>query len=86
LWYIRVLQPQTLQVTGLTRDGVFLVENGKVTDPVMNFRWNESPVRVLQNTKMLGRPVPTQGAEAGSSISPPLVATDFNFSSISDAV
>jgi hypothetical protein len=43
-------------------------------------------VRVLQNTKMLGRPVPTQGAEAGSSISPPLVATDFNFSSISDAV
>ena len=47
LWYIRLLQPQTLQVTGLTRDGVFLVENGKATDPVMNFRWNESPVRVL---------------------------------------
>jgi predicted Zn-dependent protease len=85
-WYIRLLQPQTLQVTGLTRDGVFLVEKGKVTEPVMNFRWNESPVRVFQNTKMLGRPVPTQGAEAGSSFSPALVATDFNFSSISDAV
>ncbi len=85
-WYIRLLQPQTLQVTGLTRDGVFLVENGKVTGPVMNFRWNESPVRVLQNTKMLGRPVRTQGAEAGSSFAPPLVATDFNFASISDAV
>ena len=85
-WYIRMLQPQTLQVTGLTRDGVFLVENGKVTGPVMNFRWNESPVRVLQNTKMLGQPVRTQGAEAGSSFAPPLMATDFNFASVSDAV
>ena len=85
-WYMRLLQPQTLQVTGLTRDGVFLVENGKVTGPVMNFRWNESPARVLQNTKMLGQPVRTQGAEAGSSFAPPLLATDFNFASISDAV
>jgi predicted Zn-dependent protease len=85
-WYIRMLQPQTLQATGLTRDGVFLVENGKVTSPVMNFRWNESPVRVLQNTKMLAQPVATQGAEAGSSFAPALLATDFNFASISDAV
>jgi predicted Zn-dependent protease len=85
-WYIRLLQPQTLQVTGLTRDGVFLVENGKVTDPVMNFRWNESPVRVLQNATMLTKPVRTQGAEAGSSIAPAVMATDFNFASISDAV
>ena len=86
LWYIRLLQPQTLQVTGLTRDGVFLVENGKVTDPVMNFRWNESPVRVLQNTKMLTKPVLTQGAETGSSFAPAVLATDFNFASVSDAV
>ena len=85
-WYIRMLQPQTLQATGLTRDGVFLVEKGKVAGPVMNFRWNESPVRVLQNTKMLAQPVATQGAEAGSSFSPALIATDFNFASISDAV
>ncbi len=85
-WYIRMLQPQTLQATGLTRDGVFLVEHGKVTGPVMNFRWNESPVRVLQNTKMLAQPVPTQGAEAGSSFAPALLATEFNFASISDAV
>jgi predicted Zn-dependent protease len=85
-WYMRVLQPQTLQVTGLTRDGVFLVENGKVTEPVMNFRWNESPVRVMQNAKMLSRPVRTQGAEAGSSMAPAILATDFNFASISDAV
>jgi predicted Zn-dependent protease len=85
-WYMRVLQPQTLQVTGLTRDGVFLVENGKVTAPVMNFRWNESPVRVMQNAKMLSMPVRTQGAEAGSSMAPAILATDFNFASISDAV
>jgi predicted Zn-dependent protease len=85
-WYIRMLQPQTLQATGLTRDGLFLVENGKVTSPLMNFRWNESPVRVLQNTRMLAQPVPTQGAEAGSSFAPALLATDFNFASISDAV
>jgi predicted Zn-dependent protease len=85
-WYIRVLQPQTLQVTGLTRDGVFLVQNGKVTDPVTNYRWNESPVRVLQNTKKLTRPVRSQGAEAGSSIVPAIVATEFNLASVSDAV
>jgi predicted Zn-dependent protease len=85
-WYIRMLQPQTLQMTGLTRDGVFLVENGKVTGPVMNFRWNESPVRVLQNSKMMTQPVRTQGAEAGSSFAPAILATDFNFASISDAV
>lgn len=85
-WYIRPLQPQTLQMTGLTRDGVFLVEKGKVTAPVMNFRWNDSPVRVLQNTKMLARPVRTQGAETGSSIAPAILAEDFNFASLSDAV
>ena len=85
-WYMRTLQPQTLQITGLTRDGLFLVENGRVTAPLMNFRWNESPVRVLENTRMLSHPVATQGAEAGSSFAPALLATDFNFASISDAV
>jgi predicted Zn-dependent protease len=85
-WYIRVLQPQTLQVTGLTRDGVFLVENGKVTDPVTNFRWNESPVRILQNTTKLTHPLRSQGAESGSSIVPAIIATEFNLASVSDAV
>ncbi len=86
LYYIRMLQPQTLQLTGLTRDGVFLVENGKVTDPVTNFRWNESPVRVLQNTKKLGRPSRNQGDETGSSIVPAIVVDEFNLASVSDAV
>jgi len=86
LYYIRVVQPQTLQLTGLTRDGVFFVEKGKVTDPVTNFRWNESPVRVLQQTRMLGRPSRAQGSETGSSIVPAMVVDDFNLASISDAV
>jgi predicted Zn-dependent protease len=86
LYYIRSLQPQTLQLTGLTRDGVFLVEKGKVTDPVTNYRWNESPVRVLQNTKKLTQPLRSQGDEMGAAIVPAILVTDFNLASISDAV
>ena len=86
LWYIRVVQPQTWQLTGLSRDGVFLVENGKVTDPVTNFRWNESPADVLQRTTKLGRPVRVSGTETGSQMVPALITTDFNFASVSDAV
>ena len=85
-WYVRVLQPQTLQLTGLTRDGVFLVEKGKVTDPVTNYRWNESPVRVLQNTRKLTQPLRSQGAETEASIVPAILVSDFNLASVSDAV
>lgn len=81
-WYIRLLNPQTLQLTGLTRDGLFLIEKGKITAPVMNFRFNESPIRLLQNVRRLGRPERV----AGSMIAPPLIADNFNFASISDAV
>ena len=84
-WYIRMVNPQTVQLTGLTRDGLFLIENGKVTDPVVNFRFNESPVRMLQNTIAMGRPVRTRGGESGM-IVPPIVVKDFPFTSISDAV
>jgi predicted Zn-dependent protease len=86
LWYIRVVQPQTWQLTGITRDGVFLVENGKVTDPVTNFRWNESPIEVLQRTTHLTQPVRVTGDETGSQMAPAIVSTDFNFASVSDAV
>jgi predicted Zn-dependent protease len=84
-FYIRTLQRQTVQMTGMTRDGVFLVENGKVTDPVTNFRWNESPVRVLQNTKKLSRPS-RHDVDWGSSIVPAIVVSEFNLASVSDAV
>lgn len=63
-WYIRGVNPQTLQQTGLTRDGVFLIENGKITTPVMNFRFLESPARLLKNTQRLGPAVRVRGLEA----------------------
>jgi len=86
LWYIRVVQPKTWQLTGLTRDGVFLVEKGKVTDPVTNFRWNESPAEVLQRTTKLTQPMRVTNIETGSNMAPALITTDFSFASISDAV
>jgi predicted Zn-dependent protease len=85
-WYIRFVNQQTLQHTGLTRDGVFLIENGKITQPVMNFRFMESPVRLLKNTKMLGQAVRVRGLEGGMMIAPSLVATDFPLPSISHAI
>ena len=86
LWYIRVVQPKTWQLTGLTRDGVFLIEKGKVTDPVTNFRWNQSPAEVLQRTTKLTQPVRVTNDETGSNMAPALITTDFNFTSVSDAV
>jgi predicted Zn-dependent protease len=85
-WYIRTVNPQTLQQTGLTRDGVFLIEKGKITTPAMNFRFLESPVRLLQNTKSLGPAMRVRGLEGGMMVAPALVATDFPLPSISDAV
>jgi predicted Zn-dependent protease len=85
-WYIRYVNQQTLQQTGLTRDGVFLIENGKITQPVMNFRFLESPVRMLKNTTMLGQAVRVRGLEGGMMIAPALVATDFPLPSVSDAI
>jgi len=85
-WYIRPVNPQILQQTGLTRDGVFLIENGKLTTPVMNFRFMESPVRLLKNTVKLGQAVRVRGLEGGMMIAPSLVANDFPLPSISDAI
>jgi hypothetical protein len=85
-WYIRVVNPQTMQMTGLTRDGVFLIEQGKVTSPVMNFRFNQSPVEMLKNTVAMGKPVRVRGGEGQGMIAPPIVVKDFSFTSISDAV
>ena len=89
-WYIRGVDPRTVLFTGLTRDGTFLIENGKITRPVKNLRWNESPVFVLNNLEMLGRPERVISNEAGSAgaamLMPPIKAKDFNFTSASDAV
>jgi predicted Zn-dependent protease len=84
-WYIRTVNPQTAQFTGLTRDGLFLLENGEITQPVVNFRFTDSVVRLLQNTAMLSQSVRVRGAEVGM-IAPAVQAHDFTFTSISDAV
>ena len=59
LWYIRVVDPQTLLLTGLTRDGVYLIEDGQVQGVVNNFRFNESPVDLLGRVTEVGAAVPT---------------------------
>lgn len=81
LWYIRQLDPQTLLYTGLTRDGTFYIENGKIKHPVKNFRFNESPIVMLNNIEALGKPVRING-----NMMPPMKIRDFTFSSLSDAV
>lgn len=86
LYYIRLVEPKTFQLTGLTRDGVFLVEKGKVTDAVTNFRWNESPAEVLKRTSKLTQPIRAVSNDfGGSNMAPALITTDFNFTSVSDA-
>ena len=90
-WYIRSLDPQTLLVTGLTRDGLFLIEKGKVTRPVKNMRWNESPVFALNNLDAMTAPERTVSGEgvggAGFSVVCPAARIrEFTFTSGSDAV
>jgi predicted Zn-dependent protease len=85
-WYIRPVNLRTLQHTGLTRNGLFLVEDGKITAPVMNLRFTDSPVRLLEKTRMLGRPIRVRGLEGGSMIAPALLSSEFVFTSVSDAV
>ncbi len=81
LWYIRAVDPQTLLYTGLTRDGTFYIENGKIKFPIKNFRFNESPVIMLNNLEALGKPVRVSG-----NLVPPMKIRDFTFTSLSDAV
>ncbi|HET9626583.1 MAG TPA: metallopeptidase TldD-related protein, partial [Kofleriaceae bacterium] len=85
-WYLRVLDPQSISATGLTRDGVFLIENGQVTHPVNNFRFNESPVQMLARCDGLTAPSIPTGVEVGAFRVPALRTHEFNLASISDAV
>tara|TARA_R110000765_G_scaffold52811_7_gene106160 strand:- start:658 stop:1974 length:1317 start_codon:yes stop_codon:yes gene_type:complete len=81
LWYIRSVDPQTLLYTGLTRDGTFYIENGKIKYPVKNFRFNESPIIMLNNLETLGKQVRING-----NLIPYMKVRDFTFTSLSDAV
>ncbi|WP_339931924.1 TldD/PmbA family protein [uncultured Brevundimonas sp.] len=86
-WYIRMVDPQTVLLTGLTRDGTFYIENGQIKHPVKNFRFNESPVIMLNNVEDLGRAVRVQSDEGGYvMVLPAMKIRDFTFTSLSDAV
>lgn len=89
LWYIREVDPQTLLLTGLTRDGVFLVEDGEVTGAVNNFRFNESPVDLLGRATQASRTERTLPREWNDwftrTAMPMLRVPDFNMSSVSPA-
>ncbi len=80
-WYIRIVNPQTAQLTGLTRDGLFLIETGKIAGPVVNLRFNESPAVMLKNVEGLSPAV-----SAGQMVVPAIKSHDFTFTSKSDAV
>jgi predicted Zn-dependent protease len=80
-WYLRDLDPQTILVTGLTRDGTFLVENGAIAGPVNNFRFNESPIQMLAKSDLVGTPWVTSNMRV-----PWLRTHEFNLASISEAV
>jgi predicted Zn-dependent protease len=81
-FYIRSLDPRTVLQTGLTRDGTFLIEKGKITKSLKNFRWNESPLLMLNRLEDIGRSQPT----AAGRLMPPLRISRFDFTSLSDAI
>jgi len=87
-WYVRSVDPQTLMLTGLTRDGVFWIEDGAIAFPVMNFRWNESPAATLQNIELMSQSlrVPPRESANPTMMIPAIKVREFNFSSLSEAV
>lgn len=89
-WYIRPLNPRTVSVTGITRDGTFLIEDGRISRPVNNFRFNQSLVELLASVEMLGAPTRVAAGE-NSSVGVPIVVPAlkvraFNLSSTSEAI
>lgn len=89
-WYLRPVDQRTILYTGLTRDGTFLIEDGKITKPVKNLRFNDSPIFMLNALEALGRPERVSASEGGDPglaiMVPPIKVRDFNFTSLSDAV
>lgn len=90
LWYIRMVDPQTMLLTGLTRDGIFLIEDGQVKGAVNNFRFNMSPLDLMKKTVEIGRSQPTLAREFGDYFTfvkvPPLRVAGFHMSSVSPSV
>jgi predicted Zn-dependent protease len=83
-------ETQPLLNTGMTRDGLFLIENGEIVGPVQNFRWNMSPLVGYNNVSLVGRPVPMHTGESydggGTALVPPVRIEDFYMTSVSPAM
>jgi len=82
LWYIREVDPYEKILTGMTRDGTFYVENGKLCDGVRNFRFNESLIHMLSNVEEMGTPVRASGEESFDMVVPAMKVRDFNFTEV----
>jgi predicted Zn-dependent protease len=82
LWYIREVDPYEKIVTGMTRDGTFLIENGKVQCGLRNFRFNESLISMLSNVQAMGAPVRACGEESFDMVVPAMKVEDFNFTEV----
>ncbi len=82
LWYIREVDPYEKILTGMTRDGTFLIENGKVSGGVRNFRFNQSVIEMLSNVEMMGPAVRAAGEESFEMVVPPMKVRDFHFSEV----
>jgi predicted Zn-dependent protease len=80
-WYIRFTDPQSMTFTGMTRDGLWRIENGRVTTPLLDWRWNDSAFRVLENIEDSG--IPLRTGEFLDMRMPALKVKDFNFTSLS---
>ena len=80
-WYVRYVNPRTLEVTGMTRDGTFLIENGKISHPIKNLRFNQCLPEMLDNVVAL-----TQPKRCGGSVIPGCKVENFHFSSITDSI
>ncbi len=82
LWYIREVDPYEKILTGMTRDGTFLVENGKIRHGVLNFRFNQSLIHMLSNVEEMGTPVRASGEESFDMVVPAMKVQDFNFTEV----
>jgi predicted Zn-dependent protease len=82
LWYIREVEPFEKMLTGMTRDGTFYVENGKIQYGVRNFRFNESLIHMLSNVEAMSTPVRASGEESFDMVVPAMKVKDFNFTEV----
>ncbi len=82
VWYIREVDPYEKIVTGMTRDGTFLVEDGKVKQGIRNFRFNESLIHMLSNVEAMSVPLRSCGEESFDMVVPAMKIRDFNFTEV----